>query len=577
MVTIGRSAPAAPARQLGAVAVWVGVSLVAFLVFIGIAIDLGNLYLTQRELQRTANLAALDATRLASGCHGEVVDPLSAAQNEVLASVLRNGGRAEWVDPGRVQLGRRSLENGLQVFRPIGQPVQTEDGVTVPGTAGNRNAVEVSLQRPVPARIFPLFVGANEGSLRATAAAWIEPTATVTIGSSLAELDPELLSDFLSDALNADIDLISYQGLAAANVTLGELLEVSESVGSVEDLLDSQMPLPGLIDNLLRTTGDGINDAARVALQQLADSVDQGIAVVPREVIDIAPGSEEAARGAVINVGALLLGAAQAANGENLANLPIDVDIGGGLVDVDGGVRIIEPLRQEILTPDNETETAATTAQGVIDLTATATVGPVRLRLPLFVNVARATATLASLSCASRDVPLHTAIVNARGGVAQVGLGELTNPGASDPVVVDAPIAEVDLLGTTILLCGSSLTSIQPSAPTSLRFEGLVFPSDPQSVETLPGDGLSSAVLSLGSLTLTPRLGSCSGASPAAPLLVLLQPLLQNSVLPLIASTLSGLDQQALEPLLGLLGLKLGTADVTVVAVQVDNPTLFTR
>ena len=54
-------------RQRGAAMVFAAIWMVAALVCVGLAIDLGNLYFTQRALQRTANMAAMDAAWVASG------------------------------------------------------------------------------------------------------------------------------------------------------------------------------------------------------------------------------------------------------------------------------------------------------------------------------------------------------------------------------------------------------------------------------------------------------------------------------------------------------------------------------
>lgn len=55
-------------RQRGAAAVFVAISLIALLASVALAIDTGRLYSAQRNLQRLADLAAMDAARVAGGC-----------------------------------------------------------------------------------------------------------------------------------------------------------------------------------------------------------------------------------------------------------------------------------------------------------------------------------------------------------------------------------------------------------------------------------------------------------------------------------------------------------------------------
>ncbi|MEQ9479614.1 MAG: pilus assembly protein TadG-related protein [Algiphilus sp.] len=57
-------------RQRGAAAVFAAIAMTTLLVSIAFTIDIGRLYFAQRDLQNAANLAALDASRMASGCYG---------------------------------------------------------------------------------------------------------------------------------------------------------------------------------------------------------------------------------------------------------------------------------------------------------------------------------------------------------------------------------------------------------------------------------------------------------------------------------------------------------------------------
>src|SRR5690606_20780764 len=80
-------------RQTGAAAVFAAIAAGAGLTALALAIDVGRLYAAQRDLQRIANLAALDAARVTGGCFGEPENPSATAFNEAVASIARNGGR----------------------------------------------------------------------------------------------------------------------------------------------------------------------------------------------------------------------------------------------------------------------------------------------------------------------------------------------------------------------------------------------------------------------------------------------------------------------------------------------------
>ncbi|HKY90196.1 MAG TPA: pilus assembly protein TadG-related protein, partial [Nevskiaceae bacterium] len=95
---VGRSL----ARQRGAVIVYVAFFLGVLLAAAALAIDIGRLYNAQRELQRAANIAALDAASVSGGCYGnlggDLLDsPLAVAQAEALESLARNGIPASYL------------------------------------------------------------------------------------------------------------------------------------------------------------------------------------------------------------------------------------------------------------------------------------------------------------------------------------------------------------------------------------------------------------------------------------------------------------------------------------------------
>src|SRR3546814_18289314 len=58
-------------RQQGAAAVFVAIALIPLLIATMLASEVGRVYYAHRDLQKAANLAALDAARLMSGCNGD--------------------------------------------------------------------------------------------------------------------------------------------------------------------------------------------------------------------------------------------------------------------------------------------------------------------------------------------------------------------------------------------------------------------------------------------------------------------------------------------------------------------------
>lgn len=296
-----------PRRQRGAAAVLGAVTAILGLIAVGLAVDLARLYAAQRSLQRVANMAALDASRIAGGCFGRDArgpDALVTARDEARASLIRNGGDPSWIDSaGLVRLGRMRVdEAGIRQFDPLFD----EDGAPL-GAIAAHDAVQVVLLRPAPPRLIPgMSSSSDRREMVAVAAAMSRPVARFGVGSGLLGVD---LSDSLLDPLLAQLlgsspslSLINYQNLLAAGLTLEaltgslgggdlgalltETLPASDLVGAIADLVEMATAdlggglgqLLGVDAGLVSVAGDLTISVGELASQALRQ-VNQGIPI----------------------------------------------------------------------------------------------------------------------------------------------------------------------------------------------------------------------------------------------------------------------------------------------------------
>lgn len=204
-----------PARQRGAIGLMAAVTLALALAFLLLVIDSGRLYLEKRNLQRIADMAALEAATRGGDCA-----PGASATSYATASAQRNGfvlpgdGRALAVSCGALTLDA----NNLRVF------------VIDPGKS---EAIQVIASHVVPQSlaggIGALFGGASAGStltLRATAVAALPPPlAALTIRSSVLVFDTSkaAITSLLFGGLlggNVTINAAGWNGLVNSNVSL---------------------------------------------------------------------------------------------------------------------------------------------------------------------------------------------------------------------------------------------------------------------------------------------------------------------------------------------------------------------
>ena len=117
-------------QQRGAAGVFLVISLLLLVPILALALNIGQLYYAQRDLEKQATLAALSATQVASGCANDGRPGLLAAVTQEVIRIIaaNNAGNAAGVaalltsgingSPG-VEVGRIDVVGGLRRFVPL--------------------------------------------------------------------------------------------------------------------------------------------------------------------------------------------------------------------------------------------------------------------------------------------------------------------------------------------------------------------------------------------------------------------------------------------------------------------------
>lgn len=528
-----------PRYQRGASAVLVAVVLLALLTALGTALDVGRLYLAQRDLQRLANLAALDGARAIGGCRGVVDEPQVAAEAAVRNSLQLNGADLALLD----------------------HPLSSVDLGVITGAGGRRGfsasapeeavAVQVTLVNPAPARLLPLF-STGRGNQRAQAAAFSAPMAALSAGSSLANLDAgdsPVLNAVLGGLLGGSLslDAASYRGLANAQVTLQQLVETGIVAADIGDFLDTEIPAPVFLDAL----GEALSasDPALAALvEQIAAVADPARTVLPGDLFAVEQGLESLAGGLPVNAADLLSAIALAAAQGAPVDLAVPINL-PGLASSNLQLRVIEPPQfggpaRPGIGADGQPRVQARTAQAEIGLELALNLLLLNVTLQLDMTLAQAVATLNELSCASVVQPEHAATVDVDTGIAALSLG----------------LQVGSLLGP---LANVSAGPVQAGSSATLEFDGPFVPQIEQ-----PSDDNTKRVGTDPEMALGNALDDLTDSLlDELPALAALAP-----VVSLLTTTLTPALAVVLVPLLDILGLSLGTADVTIESVQISAP-----
>ncbi|MDO9454378.1 MAG: pilus assembly protein TadG-related protein [Stagnimonas sp.] len=626
---------AAAKNQRGFAAVFAAIAMIAMLSAVALSIDIGRLYTAKRDLQKLANLAALDAVRVASGCSveaGGAPGGASEATAEATASVQRNAS------PSVVEDIDVTVEVGRRV--PLAQTGALQTFEVLPTASPLRDAVRVRLSRPAPSRIIPGITGAATTQLVAYSVVAQPALGKLSIGSDTASLNNGVLNSVLGGLLcptgnavcQAQVVALNVAGSGAvlnASVTLGQLATaLNVTVKDLSDpvFLSTQTPvlsdvLNGLAGAVSGTASAGVSTlltSLALAAQGNTDGVP--LAQLLRPVTDIV--------GEVPFVGLLdliiSLGQSGKAGQPAIAlNLPVNIP---NVTSIYTFLRVVEPPQMSGMEPAGQAR--ASTAQVRLQLrlqldllhSLTTTLNPLLLglatieadpvRLGIDVDVAKAEAFLDALQCPRLGVNngMPTAAMSVRTALADVDLGTFAGNGADAPPITPGPATLLALRVKVLFGVASANISVGIRHPVSTSGGGetqqldLVTQFQPlseQLARIYVADGapgappssdnpqqagneniLSSLFSSLFGSLSSELTTDADGPSQLCVLFVclpisgLLDPILSvvTSALGAVLSGVGGIVDALLDPLLNALGVEVGNATVTLQSVEMPQP-----
>lgn len=581
-------------RQRGAVGVGLILLMVSMVLFLAMAVDTGRLYMEKRKLQKQADLAALSLGR--SACYIDGINNKDTLETLVKQNLAANGFDTTASNP-TIEFGAAQISGNEWEFEPASTTV--------------KSAGRVTISKTVPGSLISQLYNPNDVTLSASAAVYKRMSVGFGVGSSTARLNPDagLLNALLGSALQGalSLDVASYKGLANTEIKLGSLLSAMDemallsvelSAGTLEQVLNTDISVAELIQASIDAVDkNNVLDAAVLpALTQL-DSLAKvsGLDLTLSDILELAAGyddemNEEIRRAALashIALYDLITGAIYAAKGSNaieIDSLNVDTEglLGLSLLALTVDATIIEPPKFTVgVLPvvngssGTTVETAQVRLKVGLDLPLNVLSLPgildTDLSLGLAIDAAKAEAELLDMTNCTQDG--YRLKFGVKPALASVKLGSRTDvdqPAKLSATVLDglvgvdiklsANISEPDESGSILIVDAEhgelpnvfSLTeNVSENLDSLLSNENIIH------VDTEITSNLS---------VLNILLGTVSG---------LIDALVNNVVGGLISNLLSPVillvSQQVLDPLLNLLGIQVGTADVFVTSIEVDG------
>ncbi|AZD27459.1 TadG family pilus assembly protein [Pseudomonas chlororaphis] len=332
-----------PARQRGAIGLIGALALSTAVLCTLVVVDSGRLYLDQRELQRVADNAALEAVARGGNCLAGLSAVAFARE-----SAARNGFDGI---PETTCGSLRTGADNLRTFSP---------------DASQASAIRVVVSEAVPTSIAlgvtNLFsdnpVSATTSlSATAVAAQPKPPLAQLTIRSTLADLNllNGALGGLAGSAIN--VSLLGWQGLVDTDISLLSYLkqlaiDLDVSAGNYSELLDVDTDITQLLQTAISVAErNGATLEVLTALGSIKAAAINTVPVKLGDLLKLQTGTADSGLDANVQLLSLVEAFLQLASSQSAAAVELPVDV-LGLAGVTTRVKIVSPPEFAIGNPE---------------------------------------------------------------------------------------------------------------------------------------------------------------------------------------------------------------------------------
>ncbi|MGB3877553.1 MAG: pilus assembly protein TadG-related protein [Shinella zoogloeoides] len=558
----------------GNIGILAAASLPLMIFSLALGVDYGYLTVQRRQLQSSADLAAIAAA--SNVAEAEKAAATYFALNHLPASVSGTNGVTI---PAATPVGLKAavttatVERGRYVADP---DIPPEDRFK-PATA-DADAARVTLSRPADLFVASVFMPKSP-LLSATGSASRTKVAAFSIGTRLASLNDGILNALLGKLLGTKLSLkvMDYRALVDTDLSVQPFLkavatQLNLTAGTYEDVLNAGITMPQLLASMRAV--EGLSGPVRSALHAIETatsgskvklSLSRILNIDPKKGIAVATGGDWAMS---VNALQIVTAAAALANGKNQVALDTGLAI-PGLASVTVALAIGEPPVEtpshRLGAPGSAVRSAQTRLAVEVGVDGLAALAGLKIKLPLYVEVAASEAKLADIRCLGGSPSNANVAVDAVAGVAEIAIGKV------DPSVLadfsDEPRVQKARIVDALLL---SIDALAHAEAKNLTKDRLTF---------TPTEIAAKATKSTSTRdTLTSTIQTLFGKLEVEINIKLLNLGLSTSlVTQALASTLGAVTPALDELLYNLLlavGVKIGEADIRVTGVTCQRPAL---
>lgn len=542
---------------------------------LGLGVDFGYLTLQKQELQGVADLTAIVAA-------SDLPNLETAARNHFktnglsMAIATKNGlinpdGKVIPKDQFAAKNGIATIVTGRYVPDP-----SLPTGQRFIANATPADAAQVTIEKEGTIHLAAMF--SKPPTMSATGTAASTKLASFSVGSRLASLNDGILNQLLGQMLGTTISLklMDYQALVNADINIQPFLKnvstrLNLTAASYDDVLKANITMPQLLASMQAV--QGVSAAANSALKALETAtklnkktftLSQILNIDPKKAISVNAGSNWAMKVSALDI---VSTAAALANGNKQISLAAIAGL-PGIASASVNLAIGEPPvttpSHRLGAPGSAVRTAQTRLMIEVNIDGLALLAGLKIKLPIYVEVAYAEAKLADIRCYGGSATNASVSIDAVPGVAEIAIGTI-NPTVLSNFSSDARVEKARILDFLLV----RIDGIAHVEATNLKPQRLTFsPSEvaANSLKTVSTkDILTSATQTLlNNLDVDIQVLFLTLGSPK---------LVQAALAQTLGAVTPAIDTLIYNLLLAV-GVRVGEADVRVTGVNCLQPVL---
>ncbi|MBL8571528.1 MAG: hypothetical protein JNK84_20825 [Phreatobacter sp.] len=540
----------------GSVAVISAGTTIAIMGFAALSVDLGKVSVDRRRAQSVTDLAAIAAA-----------SDMARAARAATATTARNAL------PDGTTVG---VETGLYTPDASVPAAHRFRPMTGPGA----NAARVTLDTESEFLFARMLTGQRAMAIRTTATAATTSFAAFAIGSRLLALDGGLLNNLLGALLgtSASLSVMDYQALADARIDLFQFLpalarQTRIEAATYDQLLASNVKLVDVVGAMAASTlgPAGAPTTASRALGQIALGLRGTTTTMPlSSLVNVGPYGaipvgQAPAAGVAVSALDLATAAAQIANGARQVEVALGANLPGiasASLKLAIGERPVGTSWVTVSAIGASVHTAQTRLILTARLLGTGNIASVNL--PLYVEIASATARLTAIQCGFPDASFSTMTLGVTPAVVDAWIGDV--PAAQFINFRTPPTATPAALVDTLLLKvrGRAHATVTNMAPQPVTFSMAEIARRTKKTVGTTDFTRSLLMRLIADLSLDVELLGLGLGLPGA---------VEGTVVGIVNTATPSLDQ-LINQVLATLGIGLGQADVWGLGLRCDGAVL---